>query len=157
MNYALLIESVWIVHYVLLTYELHITYRKFISYCNIGSYVFIFLKLYCFTVLDPRNKHTVCSVLFCLYYDMLLISGDYWPIFFSVTSEIQGQQYVSTCKVTLKDMGKIEEPHTTAKQAIHKPCLVQDCSNSIANALELLQSCTKPLVYTLWYLLDILT
>ena len=27
--------------------------------------------------------------------------------------------------------------------------LVQDCSNSIANALELLQSCTKPLI--LWY------
>ena len=25
--------------------------------------------------------------------------------------------------------------------------LVQDCSNSIANALELLQSCTKPLSY----------
>ena len=28
--------------------------------------------------------------------------------------------------------------------------LVQDCSNSIANALELLQSCTKP-----WYMLTI--
>ena len=28
--------------------------------------------------------------------------------------------------------------------------LVQDCSNSIANALELLQSCTKPLIST-WY------
>ena len=26
--------------------------------------------------------------------------------------------------------------------------LVQDCSNSIANALELLQSCTKP---SIWY------
>ena len=26
--------------------------------------------------------------------------------------------------------------------------LVQDCSNSIANALELLQSCIKPLIYT---------
>ena len=25
--------------------------------------------------------------------------------------------------------------------------LVQDCTNSIANALELLQFCTKPLVY----------
>ena len=25
--------------------------------------------------------------------------------------------------------------------------LVQDCSNSIANALELLQSCTKPSMY----------
>ena len=25
--------------------------------------------------------------------------------------------------------------------------LVQDCSNSIANAMELLQSCTKPSVY----------
>ena len=27
--------------------------------------------------------------------------------------------------------------------------LVQDCSNSIANALELLQSCTKPSMYAL--------
>ena len=27
--------------------------------------------------------------------------------------------------------------------------LVQDCSNSIANALELLQSCTKP---SLWFI-----
>ena len=26
--------------------------------------------------------------------------------------------------------------------------LVQDCSNSIANAQELLQSCTKPSIYT---------
>ena len=25
--------------------------------------------------------------------------------------------------------------------------LVQDCSNSIANAMELLQSCTKPSIY----------
>ena len=25
--------------------------------------------------------------------------------------------------------------------------LVQDCSNSIANALELLQSCTNPLIW----------
>ena len=28
--------------------------------------------------------------------------------------------------------------------AYHIDDLVQDCSNSIANALELLQSCTKP-------------
>ena len=28
----------------------------------------------------------------------------------------------------------------------HIDSLVQDCSNSIANALELLQSCTKPLI-----------
>ena len=27
---------------------------------------------------------------------------------------------------------------------LHFDALVQDCSNSIANALELLQSCTKP-------------
>ena len=26
--------------------------------------------------------------------------------------------------------------------------LMQDCSNSIANALELMQSCTKPLIYS---------
>ena len=30
---------------------------------------------------------------------------------------------------------------------IHINGLVQDCSNSIANALELLQSCTKPSIY----------
>ena len=29
--------------------------------------------------------------------------------------------------------------------------LVQDCSNSIANALELLQSCTKPSIYRLYH------
>ena len=29
---------------------------------------------------------------------------------------------------------------------LHFEGLVQDCSNSIANALELLQSCTKPLI-----------
>ena len=32
--------------------------------------------------------------------------------------------------------------------------LVQDCSNSIANALELLQSCTKPSIYTYCGLCD---
>ena len=30
---------------------------------------------------------------------------------------------------------------------MHIDGLVQDCSNSIANALELLQSCTKPSIY----------
>ena len=30
----------------------------------------------------------------------------------------------------------------------HIDGLLQDCSNSIANALELLQSCTKPLIST---------
>ena len=30
------------------------------------------------------------------------------------------------------------------KRLVHLDFLVQDCSNSIANALELLQSCTKP-------------
>ena len=41
----------------------------------------------------------------------------------------------------------------------HINVLVHDCNNSIANALELLQSCTKPSTYsllfvvsrTLWY------
>ena len=31
----------------------------------------------------------------------------------------------------------------------HIDGLVQDCSNSIADALELLQSCTKPSIWTL--------
>ena len=36
----------------------------------------------------------------------------------------------------------------------HIDGLVQDCSNSIANALELLQSCTKPSIWT-WKLTSI--
>ena len=32
----------------------------------------------------------------------------------------------------------------------HIDRLVQDCSNSIANALELLQSCAKPSIYMYW-------
>ena len=38
-------------------------------------------------------------------------------------------------------MGKIDKYKTTTD---HIDGLVQDCSNSIANALELLQSCAKP-------------
>ena len=39
--------------------------------------------------------------------------------------------------------------------SVHIKGLVQDCSNSIANALELLQSCTKPSICDtiLWYCL----
>ena len=45
----------------------------------------------------------------------------------------------------------------------HIEGLAQDCSNSIANAQELLQSCTKPLIYKMYfsvieiYDLDLLT
>ena len=35
--------------------------------------------------------------------------------------------------------------------------LVQDCSNPIANALEFLQSCTKPSIYTSFWLKDTLS
>ena len=37
--------------------------------------------------------------------------------------------------------------HELASNNHHVDDFVQDCSNSIANALELLQSCTKPLMY----------
>ena len=35
----------------------------------------------------------------------------------------------------------------TETSPVHIEGLVQDCSNSIANALESLQSCTKPRLY----------
>ena len=38
---------------------------------------------------------------------------------------------------------------TQWRRVIRIDGLVQDCSNSIANALELLQSCTKPSMYAL--------
>ena len=37
--------------------------------------------------------------------------------------------------------------HVIIKSNVHFNSLVQDCRNSSANALELLQSCTKPLTY----------
>ena len=40
-------------------------------------------------------------------------------------------------------MGEI----SLSKQDKYNDGLVQDCTNSIANALELLQSCAKPLIY----------
>ena len=47
---------------------------------------------------------------------------------------------------------KRKEKLTLQKQSIFDIVgLVQDCSNSSANALELLQSCTKPSIYTLWF------
>ena len=33
------------------------------------------------------------------------------------------------------------------RYVMHMDGLVQDCSNSIVNTLELLQSCTKPSIY----------
>ena len=36
----------------------------------------------------------------------------------------------------------------------HIDGLAQDCNNSIANSLELLQSCTKPLILASWYNYD---
>ena len=38
-------------------------------------------------------------------------------------------------------------------QFLHIDGLMQDCNNSIANALELLQSCTKPSIYPAYDLL----
>ena len=37
--------------------------------------------------------------------------------------------------------------HTVSFAIDHVNCLLQDCGNSSANALELLQSCTKPSIY----------
>ena len=49
-----------------------------------------------------------------------------------------------------------QNSHLTGLSAVqiwtnnHIDGLVQDCSNSIANAQELLQSCTKPPIYSLF-------
>ena len=39
---------------------------------------------------------------------------------------------------------------TNLSVSSHNHILVQDCSNSIVNALALLRSCTKPLIYFLY-------
>ena len=51
------------------------------------------------------------------------------------------QLYMS---VLIQQMQKIQK---LWNGELHINGLVQDCSNSIANALELLQSCTKPLIW----------
>ena len=49
------------------------------------------------------------------------------------------------------ELGKQKKDCTqlSLRVVIHINGLVQDCSNSIANELELLQSCTKPSIYVL--------
>ena len=44
--------------------------------------------------------------------------------------------------------------YLTKDMLYHVYGLAQACSNSIANALELLQSCAKPLMYTFQYHLE---
>ena len=34
----------------------------------------------------------------------------------------------------------------------HNDGLAQDCSDSITNGLELLQTCIKPSIYSIWYM-----
>ena len=43
----------------------------------------------------------------------------------------------------------ITRPQWVKQSIFHTEGWVQDCSNSIANALELLQSCSKPLIYVM--------
>ena len=40
---------------------------------------------------------------------------------------------------------------SVAKRQSHIDALVQDCSNASALAMELLQSCTKPLIYQCYH------
>ena len=46
-------------------------------------------------------------------------------------------------------MNYMECTGTSFKIQDHINGLVQDCSNSIANTLEFMQSCTKPVIYAL--------
>ena len=53
----------------------------------------------------------------------------------------------------LKNCHVLKNWHRAATQHYHYiDSSVQNCSNSIANALELLQSCTKPSIYNIRYM-----
>ena len=53
--------------------------------------------------------------------------------------------YFVFCKTV---SGTEENEFRTTVVKVYIKDLVQDCSNTIANALELLQSCTKPSIYS---------
>ena len=63
--------------------------------------------------------------------------------------EITLNEYV-VCKIQdiLFDAPVISAMMIEFRSHIYINGLVQDCSNTIANALELLQSCTKPSIYS---------
>ena len=66
--------------------------------------------------------------------------------------------YIEKCKILEVGQANIlgyVEPCMLQKMNLYtNGVLVQDCSNSIANALELLQSCIKPLIDTIWCCYD---
>ena len=82
-------------------------------------------------------KHEYFMILTGLMYKIGIHTTDYNEL---------SQLYMS---VLIQQMQKIQK---LWNGKLHINGLVQDCSNSIANALELLQSCTKPLIWQLYML-----
>ena len=112
---------------------------------------------------------TVCCLITRTNIDFSLVRlcGQYWLLI----SEVMWCSPVLLCIVSLKIILSKQLPHLPrASQSVSSKCdlfptffafmqdhingLVQDCSNSIANALELVQSCAKSLIsYTGLYIL----
>ena len=109
------------------------TVNRWAMGCLLGLQEYVFKKkldrlLRCTVIAQfiPWNTHLICYVLFCFVVVIFSVIVNWQvidlPIFFKVASLALGQSYI-------KVRG-----------------LAQDCSKPIANALELLQSCTKPLL-----------
>ena len=69
----------------------------------------------------------------------------------NLTSDVVYLCFFSVCRVGCDTVGCTRKFDTCSKRpsivVVDVAGLVQDCSNYIANALELLQSFTKPLIY----------
>ena len=59
-------------------------------------------------------------------------------------------RYSLWCRFVWNDISSFKEFLKWKSDDAYLDGLVQDCSNSIANALDLLQSCTKPSIYAGW-------
>ena len=102
--------------------------------------------------IDNSIPHFIMDVITYICLDFIHVKRGPWAK--SVNPFVASLIYLSAdfcilCVISLhwNDLVVQTLSHGRHVYPIHIDVLVQDCSNSIANALELLQSCTKPSIY----------
>ena len=124
---------------------------RLIVHSNVQYHTFLFLL---YIHITGRSK---CWIVLSLYdwvqYNMALKTKSRHDAKFVITSGATSDDKVGI--ITTLDFQWICMLHKNHN--IHFNGLVQDCSNSIANTLELLQSCTKPLNFDYELTKDIVT
>ena len=125
---------------------------------NIWGFLFSYAHLHVFVHnLSMTDIQYVCLILLWLWFYHDVRCWVNWTVF-AETWQILKLEFKARwqadnsigCKKNCMALTYVIYTRILRSKNHHFDDLVQDCSISIANALEILQSCTKPLIYP-WY------